>query len=391
MDGIFNANDEFDFEQLKLSKPTAILGGNFFIKFSVNNKQLYIQPPKCKTKQGIITAGKKIYSDLLFDSVNDDFIRWMENLVNHCQHYLFRNRESWFDDNMEMHDIENFFTSPLKSFKSGKYYSVRINILSNLGNISTTIYDEEENEVNINAIDDTSNIITILEVSGIKCTATYFQVEFILKQMLVLKPIKLFEKCIIKTQPQPPNNLITTPNNLITTPNNLITTPNNLITTPDDIITSSPQEIEQIVTDEIDHTIPLLHVDTKPDDVQVSTYDKIVHIDNIPNSPVHNEIITGVDGHPTIDTNGLEEITFNLDELPENDNITIKNRNDVYYEMYREARRKSKKARDLALSTYLEAKLIKNTYMLDDIDDDEDDDDDDEHIDELLDKLDESE
>ncbi len=123
----------------------------------------------------------------------------------------------------------------------------------------------------------------------------------------------------------------------------------------------------------------------------MSTYDKIVHIDNIPNSPVHNEIITGVDGHPTIDTNGLEEITFNLDELPENDNITIKNRNDVYYEMYREARRKSKKARDLALSTYLEAKLIKNTYMLDDIDDDEDDDDDDEHIDELLDKLDESE
>jgi len=39
----------------------------------------------------------------------------------------------------------------------------------------------------------------------------------------------------------------------------------------------------------------------------------------------------------------------------------------MYYEMYREARQKAKVARDLALSAYLEAKRIKNTYMLDDI------------------------
>ena len=35
--------------------------------------------------------------------------------------------------------------------------------------------------------------------------------------------------------------------------------------------------------------------------------------------------------------------------------------------MYKEACRKAKIARDLALSSYLEAKRIKNTYMLDDI------------------------
>ena len=39
--------------------------------------------------------------------------------------------------------------------------------------------------------------------------------------------------------------------------------------------------------------------------------------------------------------------------------------------MYKEARRKAKMARDLALSSYLEAKRIKNTYMLDDIEDSE--------------------
>jgi hypothetical protein len=42
--------------------------------------------------------------------------------------------------------------------------------------------------------------------------------------------------------------------------------------------------------------------------------------------------------------------------------------------MYKEARKKAKLARDLALSSYLEAKKIKNTYMLEDISDSDDSD-----------------
>ena len=53
--------------------------------------------------------------------------------------------------------------------------------------------------------------------------------------------------------------------------------------------------------------------------------------------------------------------------MPETETVSIKQRNDVYYKMYHEAREKAKIARDLALSAYLEAKRIKNTYMLDDI------------------------
>ena len=41
--------------------------------------------------------------------------------------------------------------------------------------------------------------------------------------------------------------------------------------------------------------------------------------------------------------------------------------------MYREAKKKAKMAKDLALSSYLEAKRIKNTYMLEDISDSDSD------------------
>ena len=66
---------------------------------------------------------------------------------------------------------------------------------------------------------------------------------------------------------------------------------------------------------------------------------------------------------------GLEEFTIDLDSLTDQENVVIKKSNDVYYEMYREACRKAKIARDLALSSYLEAKRIKNTYMLEDLTD----------------------
>ena len=41
--------------------------------------------------------------------------------------------------------------------------------------------------------------------------------------------------------------------------------------------------------------------------------------------------------------------------------------------MYKEAKRKAKVARDLALSSYLEAKRIKNVYMLEDTTDSDED------------------
>jgi hypothetical protein len=40
--------------------------------------------------------------------------------------------------------------------------------------------------------------------------------------------------------------------------------------------------------------------------------------------------------------------------------------------MYREARQKAKLAKSLALSSYMEAKRIKNLYMLDDIESSDD-------------------
>ena len=67
----------------------------------------------------------------------------------------------------------------------------------------------------------------------------------------------------------------------------------------------------------------------------------------------------------------LSEIT--LDVSDDTQHIKIKPANEVYLEIYKQARVRAKNARKAAVKAYLEAKRIKRTYLLDDIESSEDD------------------
>ena len=165
---IFEPNDSFVFENIILAPPTAVGGGNYFIRCLVNESPLYIQPPKCKTKQNILKSGKKMYCDLMFTNENEGFIRWMENLENYIYKAIYANREKWFETDLELDDIENSFTPPLKLYKSGKFYIARTNVPMLLGKCVLKIYNEKREEVDIEKIGENTNVITILEIQGIK-------------------------------------------------------------------------------------------------------------------------------------------------------------------------------------------------------------------------------
>jgi hypothetical protein len=356
MSEIYDTSEPFDFNKLVLTKPAPVTGGNYFIKCLVNNGPLYIQPPKCKTRQGILKAGKRFYTDLIFTNEDENFIQWMENLENNCHQFIYNNREKWFDGDMELHDIENYFTSPLKIFKSGKFYIARTNISTVLGKIGLKIYDENENEVPMENINDKTNVMTILEVQGIKCSTRSFQIELEMKQMMVLKPQDLFEKCIIKTKS---SNAKPSIDNLV----------HEDVGIENDIVVDTPLDIpiETEYLENMDSSLPSIKNDEIKIDLEPPQLDET--IENQSNTVENDPIQDNLDKIPPIETDGIQEVEFNLEELEKADEIQIKKRNDIYYEMYREARQKAKVARDLALSAYLEVKRIKNTYMLDDIDD----------------------
>ena len=357
MENIYSTNDEFDafdFSKMELTKPIPVQGGNHFIKFLVKNgNQLYVQPPACISKQGIVKVGKKHYCDLMFTNENEHFIRWMENLELHCHKYIYENRAKWFDNEMELHDIENYFTSPIKLYKSGKYYTIRANIQTILDKPKLKIYNEDGEEVEYSAITSTAQLMSIIEVQGIRCSARSFQIDMEIKQAMVLKPTNLFDKCIFKQSANTSVGLVKTPE---------IREPTVLTSKSEDIVTEKTQVTPLEEQDRIE-TSPDLGIFVKTDENNPV---------GVPVSQPEPSVIEPPKQEDKIEFVGsdeMQEIVFDLDELPENDQITLKNRNDVYYEMYREARRKAKYARELALASYLEAKNIKNKYMLDDIDD----------------------
>jgi hypothetical protein len=341
MENIYDTNDKFPFDKLVLSTPIQNSAGIFFSKFSINNSPIYIQPPKCMTKAGFVKAGKKTYADLVFLQENVEFIRWIENLETTTQKIIYENREKWFETELSMHDIENSMTSPIKIYKSGKCYLVRVFIPNRLGKTPLKIYDENENDVNLEDINENAKIITILEVQGVKCSSKNFQIDIEVKQVMVLNPIDIFEKCLLKK-----NNETLGVNSKIP----VIETKSTFDTTKHEISTITNEKAEEIETPQ-----PLNETHNQEKNPITQTHENTEKIDITEN------------------TNEIHEINFNLEELPEDDIVQLKQRNEVYYKMYKEAKRKAKIAKDLALSSYLEAKRIKNEYMLDDSESEDDD------------------
>lgn len=409
---IYSTNKDFDsfqFDSIVLTKPGPIDNGNYFIKFLVDNNNLYTQPPKCVTRNGIINVGKKWYIDLMFTNVDESFIQWVENLETHCVKHIYNNRTKWFDSEMELHDIENYFSTPMKVYKSGKYYILRVNIANHLGKPAIKIFNENQEEQSVNNVKETQQVMSVIEFKGIKCSARSFQIDIELKQLMTLTPTNLFDSCVFNTtktltlianETEETNEILEDDNAL---PQAEPLDTNDIDTgIKDSLETSSSDAIDiekkdEVATSnnepEIDETsfnvikynntdIENANVSTEeehetPSDLGIS--EEKEENTNEESEKVNEELseekisIDTIDIKPTPNSD-FEEVNFDLEELPEEDNIVLKNRKDVYYEMYREARRKAKIAKEMAMASYLEAKNIKNAYMLDDIEDSDDSD-----------------
>jgi hypothetical protein len=205
MDKIYDTDSRFHFDKLHLTKPIS-QNGSYFIKYTTGDFPLYVRPPKSTIKQ-IVKSTKKSHCDLIFSQENEEFIHWMETLENHSQQVIYKNRDQWFESGLELEDIENSFTSPMKSYKSGKFYIVRTNITQRLGKMNIKIFNEDERDIPLDDVSGNSTVMTILEIQGIKCSSKSFQIEIELKQMMVLNPVDFFEKCMLKKKTIEPIHL----------------------------------------------------------------------------------------------------------------------------------------------------------------------------------------
>lgn len=357
---IYDINEPFDFKNLTLNPPMIVAGGNYFIKYLMNGSPLYIQPPECKTRGDISKSSKKIYCDLMFSQDNSNFIQWMEDLETETCKMIYDKREDWFDSEMDLADIENYFASPVKSYKSGKFYLARASIPNRLGKVSLKIYNENKEEVTVDSIVDNTHVVSILEIQGIKCSARSFQIEMEIKQLMTLKPVNLFDNCLINSNRK---TIINKSNKSI----NNLESEQSIETNYDKIIdeTNEPETLEESST-ELENDI-IEEPEPESSEIALDEKDKTETTDN--QNDKNNEIFVATEN------NDLDDLEFNVDleKLDASEAFSIKPHNDIYYERYREAQKRARIAKNLALQAYLEAKEIKSKYRLDDIDSDDDD------------------
>jgi hypothetical protein len=423
--------DTFDFSKFILTHPESLQGGSFFTKLNINNDILYVQTPKCISKQGIVSSsGKKSYIDLMFSVDDSKFIEFMENLEKSCVEKIHEKKNSWFTNDIDQNDIENAFTATLRPYKAGKYYLLRANIApsKNLVKMPTCfVFDESENKLTLDDIKAENDLITVLEIQGIKFTSKSFQFEIILRQALIMSNKPVFQSCVIKKNIQHSSNAPTPvselPLALAPAPEHAaisleISGVSQTIHKTHDNDTPQLQEQTQELLQHIEpHTENNLekilnaksnikfnlgnqddndNSDNEKDDDIVRENREDIHINhdtnnsdttdavNTGNKNTNNPVLNNnslSESHVKNVSNNLEKIeSLELNELTElteadleiktDENLKLKKPNDIYYEIYSVAKEKARTARKLAFDAYLEVKKIKKTYMLDDSDSD---------------------
>jgi hypothetical protein len=383
MDNIIEPDRSFDFSKLVLANPSTIQGGAYFTRLLYYNKPFYIQTTKSLTRQGFVKSGKKYYCDLMFDNNSSELINWFENLEETCKKLIFEKSNDWFQGTLEENDVETAFNPVIRIYKSGKFYLLRTNIKNNnlTNEPMVKIYNENEMILTMTDITNETNIISILEIIGIKFTPRSFQIEIDLKQVMVLENDKIFENCLIKTNKE--RNVLP------------IATTNKSKT-----LEESPIKKEEKVAEEND--IPLEEIDNLDDLEEINDSNDLEKINNS-SEELKNETISDINNilentnvnseEDKIEDKKDEQIELdieelNIEELEDNntlkevtdldldkplETITLKKPNQVYYELYKEARNKAKQAKKAAIIAYLEAKNIKKTYMIESINDSDSD------------------
>ena len=186
-------NADATFDDVQLTKPFAS-GSVYITSLILDGVQtpLQVQSPITLTKQGIVNAaakkrsGSSAHVDLMIPNHEVVFIQWLEKLTDRLRQLLLVHSPDWFEDPLDADDIEEAFDPILKVFKSGKYYTMRAPLHPHAHIRRSLPEGGGLEEVESTAIEaQTTPIISIISIYGIRCTARHFQLELSIKEILI--------------------------------------------------------------------------------------------------------------------------------------------------------------------------------------------------------------
>jgi hypothetical protein len=253
------------------------------------------------------------------------------------------------------------------------------------------IFNDDTQIINLEDLTADKTLISIIEIQGIKFSSRNFQIEIELKQSMVVSPDPFLDACFIK-KPNKKQASIKDEEEVdldesINDSDNLFATP----LTKQKLETPVVESFSNIDIDKKTEMNTAINSKTRVNpitstDIQLGD---ITDLDLDLNSDSNNDNIIleiedlSVEPVKIDDINVLKEVDLSSSLEDNLESFTLKKPNQVYYEIYKKAREKAKEAKKEAILAFLEAKNIKKTYMLDDIDESDDDEDEDLNFNEI--------
>ena len=361
MSSFCEANNSFDFSKISLSPPILKHGNYYVMNLLLNiTNDVIIQPPKCLTKNGITKIGKKYYCDLIFETYNEPFFNLIENLEAKCHQIISSKSKNWFQTKMNIEEVKEAFTSTIQPSKTGKYFTVKTLIETSQTNDEPliSIYDEDNALCEYKDITMNTHIIPVLKIKGIKFNTgegktSAFQFICELPQVMLAYSPNIFNKCLIN------KNISNTYGILNYDAKNKVPDFLNDDDADDDSKDNNDEkndEMSKVPAPAPDEEI--LEVSEPINDFTNNDNYK----DDIEEFELHYNSIN--DDNDIMNKDSIQEIknVTPLDLEP----LILKNPSTIYYKIYKEVRNKAKEAKKNALIAYLQAKKIKNTYMIED-------------------------
>ena len=416
MENIWNYNN-IDFSNIKLRMPKPLQGGTYFSKIESNGNPILIQTPKCLTKNGIHKTGKKIYVDLKFSLDDQEIVDWLSKFENQIKSLIYEKKDLWFHDEPTEDEIDYLWSESIRNNKDSyllRSYIQRTNKLEQI-----QIWDEDESELTLDDIDAKDNLISIIELAGLKFTSQSFCIELYLRQIVVIKDKPIFNKCLIKINKNKSLNI-----QLEKTKSETVEKKELIEEHDEEPIKETVEEtfeepveepiketVEESVEEPIKETVeetfeepveelngndinsineekkhnneeknydeennnlidtPNIKLETNKDNIKEKNITKNEKIE----SDVSDIINEKKDDTLVKNEKLLKEFELKLPD--DSETISLKTPRDVYLDIYRKARRKALDAKKEAIKAFLDAKRIKETYLLDQYDNDSEEED----------------
>lgn len=193
-----------DIDNMSLETPYSVNESTSFSPISIGKKPLYIQFPLCQTKQGIVKTNHTKFCDLVFETSNNDRLSsWVMNFEKICQEQIFRNKDTWFNggNDITIDDIEHLTSPILRLQNSGGDMFIRtyIDSTKKQGDLCS-FYDHNERKINIDSINEDSQLVPLVFIEGIRLNTKSFEVKIKLVQaMMIQREVNVDSCCLIKT------------------------------------------------------------------------------------------------------------------------------------------------------------------------------------------------